>query len=473
MTSSAEVPPRPRAHSGRVIVRAGALAACFAFAGRAGAQGAISASPPSGGSGDSPAAPGPVDPDELRGIERPAHHGAEPSRLVTNALLWPFRLTVDFLFLASGTAGGLLQDEQIVPRVHDLFFTRGDQLGVFPTFFVETGSTPNIGARFVANLEPFAATMRAGYGGQDQNVVESRLHLRLGLPQPALLSLEGLHDRRTGLGFLGVGQTPETDPRNQFRGAPAAGVFRERRERIVAGLGVRPLENFEVLLSSSITQRTIDDPPGAQAGTALTEVFYPASIPGALATTQIIYSELALRLDTRANRSGNEVGALFEGYGGIGAGALGTPSNFARAGFQAAGFVALGRTSNIISPKIAVDSIASRATAHLPFTEYVGQPTFRGFDNRRDNISAVASLDYRWSLVRFVAARLFFDVARVFPSLSELALTHLRWVGGIGFDLSTSTSELGRVALALGPEGYNFLFTLGVPVGFGDRQHRE
>jgi hypothetical protein len=409
----------------------------------------------------------------MSGVERPAHESAEPSRYLTNALLWPIRLTVDFLFLATGTAGGLLENEQIVPRVHDLFFTRGNQIGVFPTFFVETGSSPNVGARFVANVEPFAATMRAGYGGQDENVVESRMRLRLELPEPALLSLEGLHDRRTGLGFSGVGQTPQTDRRNQFRGAPSVGVFRERRERVVAGVGLRPAEDVEVLVSSSITQRYVDDAPTAPVGRALTEVFYPGSIAGALRATQITYSEMAVRLDTRATRTGAEAGALFEGYGGVGAGVSGTSSTYARVGFQAAGFFSLGHSANILSPKLTVDSIAATAGHPLPFTELVGQPTFRGLDDRRDNISAVASLDYRWPLVRFVAARLFADVARVFPSISELSVTHLRWVAGLGFDLSSSTAELGRIALALGPEGRSFLFTLGVPVRFGDRQHRD
>jgi hypothetical protein len=446
--------------------RIAAAAACLCFASRADAEG------PTDEDGHVEAQR-PVEPEELRGIERPAHQAAEPSRYLTNALLWPVRLTVDFLFLASGTAGGLLENEQIVPRVHELFFTSRDELGIFPTFFLETGSTPNIGARFVANIEPFAATMRAGYGGQDQNVVESRMRLRFGLPQPAILSLEGLHDRRTGRGFSGVGQNPTSDPRNQFRGDPAVGVFRERRERLVVGLGLRALDDFEVLFSSSITQRYIDDPLDAPAGTALTQVFLPGSIPGALTTEQIMYSELALRLDTRSNRTGGEIGVLFEGYGGVGAGVFGTPSNFSRVGFQAAGFFAVRRSSNVISPKITVDALASTAHEQLPFTELVGQPTFRGFDDRRDNLSVVASVDYRWPLVRFVAARLFCDVARVFPSVSQLSVTHLRWVAGLGFDLSSSTTEIGRIALALGPEGRNFLFTLGVPVRFGDRQHRD
>jgi hypothetical protein len=419
------------------------------------------------------AAQNPVSPDELSGIERPAQRDSEPVRHVTNALLWPFRLTLDLLFLTTGTAGGLLEDEQIVPRVHDFFFTRGDRLGVFPTFFVETGSSPNVGARFVANLEPFAATMRAGYGGTDENVAESRMRLSFKFPDPGVVSLEGLHDRRTGLAFSGLGQSPETDPRNQFRAAPGTGVFRERRERVIAGIGLRPWENVELLFSTSLTQRTLDDPADFVEGTRLTDVFLPASVVGANATIRISYSELALRLDTRKNRGVVELGALFEGYAGVGRGVFGSSTQFGRAGFQAAGFFPFLQPFTLISPKITVDSVAPDEHSELPFIEFVGQPTFRGFDNRRDNMSAVFSLDYEWYLMRFVAARLFGDVARVFPSLSELTLDQLRWVAGFGLDLNSSTSELGRIAFAFGPEGYNFLLTIGVSAHFGDRQHRE
>jgi hypothetical protein len=413
----------------------------------------------------------PVEPEELSGIERPAEQATEPIRDVADALLWPLRLTLDVLFLTTGTAAGLIENEQLVPRVQDIFFTDDQRFGVFPTFFVETGGSPSIGARFIANLEPFAATLRAGYAGEDQYVAESRMRLSFRLHAPGVLSLEALHDRRTGLGFAGIGQTPETDGRNSFNGASRTGLFRERRERIIAGVGLRPLENVEALFSTSFTQRAIDDPADVASGSRLSDVFL-SPLPGAQTTTRVIYTELALRLDTRANRSGRAFGALFEGYGGLGLRVLGSSGEFLRTGLQAAGFFPIIRRSSVISPKIVIDGVAS-GEGELPFIELVGTPAFRGFDTRRDNVSAVASLDYRWHLIRFVAARLFGDVARVYPSLSRLSVDELRWVVGLGFDLASSNSELGRVAVAVGPEGFNLLFTIGVPARFGDRQHRE
>ena len=408
----------------------------------------------------------------MNGIERPARRGDEAVRTVGNAMLWPFRLVVDLVFLATGAAGALLENEQIVPRARDFFFTRGGEVGIFPTVFLETGTRPNIGARLITSIDPYAATVRGGYGGPDENVFETRMRLSTSKPFPAVVSLEGMHDRRTSLGYLGVGQLPETDPRNQFRNGPAVGVYRERRERVVAGVGIRPLADVEVLLSSSLTIRYADDPEPVGAPT-LSQAFLPQSIPGAYHTTRIIYTELALRVDSRVSRNGVHTGLLVEGYQGLGQGILDDPTRFGRAGFRMAAFLPFVRPTTILSPKIVVDGIAPLEPFGVPFKELVGQPTFRGYDNRRDFVSAVASVDYRWSLSRFVAARLFVDFAKVSPSIWELNLENVRWAGGFGFDLHTSTSEVGRVAIAAGPEGFRFLFAFGVPAHFGDRQHRD
>jgi hypothetical protein len=189
--------------------------------------------------------------------------------------------------------------------------------------------------------------------------------------------------------------------------------------------------------------------------------------------TRIVYTELALRVDSRVSRSGVDTGLLAEGYQGLGTGVLDDPTRFGRAGFRLAGFFPFIRRTTILSPKIVVDGIAPIDPGLVPFQELVGQPTFRGYDNRRDYVSAVASVDYRWYLSRFVAARLFVDFAKVSPSVWALNFEHLRWAGGFGFDLHTSTSEVGRVAVAGGAEGFHFLFAFGVPAGFGDRQHRD
>jgi hypothetical protein len=433
------------------------------------------ASPPARTDPHADAAPGAVrqqvPPAELSGIETPYRDGNEAPRGLANAMLWPFRLVVDLIFLTTGTAGALLENEQIVPRARDFFFTRGGELGIFPTVFLETGTSANVGARLIASIEPYAATVRAGYGGPDENVVEARMRLSTSIVVPAVLSLEGLHDRRTGRGYLGLGETPETDPRNEFQNGPAAGTYRERRERLIAGFGLRPLPDLEVLLSSSFTQRRVEDPADPDMAPFISQTFLPSSIAGAFSTTRVIYSELALRYDSRVNRSGVDTGFLVQGY--VGAAQMPIAGGrFERAGLEAAAFLPFIHRTTILSPKITVDRLIPE-DGTVPFTEMPGQPTFRGFANRRDFVSTVGSLDYRWYLSRFFAARLFFDVAAVAPMFRDISLDQFRWAGGFGFDLHTSTTELGRIAIAGSPEGTLFLFTLGVPARFGDRQHRD
>jgi hypothetical protein len=163
---------------------------------------------------------------------------------------------------------------------------------------------------------------------------------------------------------------------------------------------------------------------------------------------------------------------LVEAYAGRGFGLDGTEAELARRGGRAAAFIGVGDRSNVLSPKLVLDTLDPREGS-VPFSELPRQPDFRGFDNRRDFVSVVASLDYRWALMRYLAARLFVDAATVAPSLGELELD-LRPAGGFGFDVYSRSSQLGSLALSVSPEGARFLLNIGVgPSAFGDRQHRN
>ena len=65
-------------------------------------------------------------------------------------------------------------------------------------------------------------------------------------------------------------------------------------------------------------------------------------------------------------------------------GSAGDATRFMRAGFQMAAFLPFIRRSTVLSPKLVVDALVPSAGGEIPFTEFTGQPTFRGFDNRRD-----------------------------------------------------------------------------------------
>jgi hypothetical protein len=107
-----------------------------------------------------------------------------------------------------------------------------------------------------------------------------------------------------------------------------------------------------------------------------------------------------------------------------------------------------------------------------PFTALVSQPDFRGLDNRLDRLSIVASLDYRFSVMRYIGARLFVDFAVVGPDIGAAVDAEKRVAGGFGIDVFSKSTELLQFMLSFSGEGPRAFLTFGVPTLFGDRQHR-
>lgn len=407
----------------------------------------------------------------LSGIERPGTEPDDGPRALGATLLWPLRRGVELIYQASEAAAGLVESQQIVPRARDLIIARDGSIGLFPTFSIASGLRPMPGARMLSSSENVGTTLSGAWAGVDDYVTEARVRFTGSIPVPAVISIEGLHDRRSGLGFGGIGMSPSTDPRNHFVGEAGSASYREARERFLTSLGLRPSGDLELFLSSSFTERTMEDDRDGR-GPTLSDVFSPESRIGSYRRTRLVYSELDLRLDTRPDRARPSPGVLLEGYGGSARGVLGEETRFVRAGLRAAAFAPVHRKTNVLSPKLVLDGI-SRIKGDLPFEELVSPGEYRGVGGVRDRVALVASLDYRWQVSRIVAARLFFDSARVAPALDELPRTPFRWAVGGGADLSSASAELGRVGLAVGPDGVAFLLSFGVPSPFGDRQHRD
>jgi hypothetical protein len=410
--------------------------------------------------------------EPITGIVREEQESDDVGREVLGAVLFVPRLAAQFLFTATGTAATLIEEEQVVPRVHDLLHPPEGEIRVFPTAFVETGSSANIGARMIAQARNVASTLRGGYGGRHDVVIEARLKLGFARPFPLSLGMEAFHDQRSEVGFLGVGQHPEDDARNQFvPGAGTSATYREERERFIGTLGFRPMSNVELLLSSSYVRRRVLDAPDPGPDT-ISNVFVPGSVPGYLFTNQILYSELGVRFDSREGRGGPATGALAETYFGHGQGIRSTEASYARYGGRVAGFFPVLSQANVISPKLTLDGMEP-LDGEVPFVELVRQPDFRGFDNRRDYASLVASLDYRWTLVRYIGARLFADLATVAPNVEELPVDDWRFAGGFTFEIFSRSSQLGSIGFAGTTEGFRLVLSIGVSSGFGDRQHRS
>jgi hypothetical protein len=439
----------------------------------------------------------------VRGIERPGLAPDDPGREAAAGVLFIPRELLKLMFLASGLTAGLIRDEQVVPRLAEMLSPRPGSYSVLPSLFLDTRRRASAGAELLGNSQWAAMRLAFGFGGVHDLVGEARLRIALPRPLPLVISIEGLADSRSTLDFLGVGQDPDTDPRNAFRQGAIThdALYFEERERAILTLGARLGDDFELFLSSSLLRSHVADTPDGGPAT-LSNVFQPGNVPGApvppavppagatcppaaevstglpsIAScpvdSRISYTELAVRFDTRASKSRPSPGVLVETYAGAAVGVGGDPTRFYRIGGRAAGFISILRRTNILSPKIVLDGTARPAGEILPFTQLVGQPDFRGLDTRVDNLSLVASIDYRWSMIRYLGPRIFMDMASVGPDMGSIFKSAPRFAGGFGFDLFSDSTELAQAMMSFSTEGVRVLFTFGVPTQFGDRQHRR
>jgi hypothetical protein len=402
----------------------------------------------------------PTEPRDITGQLSEESDTGDTRRTLADVFLFVPRKTLELFFFTTGTAAGFFEDKQVVPRVKDWVYTKDHRIGVFPTAFVETGFTPNIGARMISSVDQFATTLRAGYGGPHNYLVESRMTVGFPTKFPLVFGIEG------------VGPDPQNDPRNKFLPTAQlrAGLYRDVRQRLITTLGARPETHTEVLLSFSYKHRNVQDAPDAGEA-ALTQVFEPASISNSFRTRRT-YSELAYRYDNRATRGPPATGTLMEAYAGVSSGILEREQVYTTFGGRVIGYLAVYRKSNILAPKVAIDTIVPVPGSEIAFTELRYQPEYRGIDGRRDRIALLASLDYRWELMKFVGAHVFADTTTVAADLQSIDLKYLRYAFGFGVDLHSSTTQVSRVSMAFSPEGFRFLFNFGVaPSGFGDRQH--
>jgi hypothetical protein len=439
-----------------------------------------------------PAAP-PVtalDPGRVQGLTRPEVEVGDTQRALLAGLLFIPREMVRLTFLAGGVTAGLIRDEQVVPRAAELLSPSPGNVSLLPWLFIDTRRRTAVGAQMIASGRESGTRVSYGFGGVHDMLGEGRARFGFARPIPFVIGLEGLADARSTLDFLGLGQEPDKDARNVFRrdAITRESTYYEQRVRAIASLGARLAPDWEIFLSTSFTRSRVKDTPEG-GGAVLSRVFAPGTVPGApyfgpacpygkaatpcTAESRILYTELALRLDTRPTKARPSAGVLLEGYAGLAQAWGDDPTRFYRLGGRAAMFVSIVRPTNILSPKLVLDGLVQRpGDPAPPFTAMVSQPDFRGIDNRIDRLSLVVSVDYRFSIVRWLGARLFLDVAGVGPDIGALLDAPKRVSGGFGFDAFSNSAELGQTAISFSNEGVRVFLSFGVPSLFGDRQHR-
>lgn len=431
-----------------------------------------------------------ADPARVSGLERPERLEGDGQRTLASGLLFVPREMVRLMFLASGITAGLIRDEQVVPRVGELISPSPGNISVIPSLFLDTRRRTSVGAMMLASGNESGTRLSVGFGGVHDLLLESRFRFGFSRKLPLVIQVEGLADSRSTLDYLGVGQDPTRDRRNVFRrdATTRTAEYFEQRVRGIVSAGARLAPDWELFLSASMLRSRVEDTPGG-GPESLSQVFAPGTVKGAPtrakpcpaaspapcpAESRVVYGEMALRLDTRPSTARPSAGVLIEGYAGIAHGTGDDRSVFYRMGGRAALFVPVLRSTNVFSPKIIVDAMyVPPGAPEPPFTALVSQPDFRGLDNRVDRLSLVASFDYRFSVMRYLGARLFVDFAVVSPDIGAAVDAEKRVAGGFGLDVFSREAELLQFMMSFSGEGARAFLTFGIPTLFGDRQHRH
>lgn len=410
--------------------------------------------------------------DDIGGVVQPASPPGDTARSALDTLLFIPRTFVRIAVLASTSTASFFENQQVVPRTRELLESEDGTVRIVPTLSLASGIHPDVGARISTRRKSFSSMARFDFIDARQYVLEGRLLQAVGANDHLQFGIEGFHQRRIS-GYGGVGPFPTHDDRNVFLPGRvgAAGGYREERERIIATVGARVAVDYELLFSSSFQRRTISDNPDDP--NTIANVFVPGTVPGENARSERVYNEIAVRRDTRAVRGPPAAGLLMELYGGASNDVNGTFAPALHSGGRMAWFVSIIRKTSILSPRLQLDVVSPLGNKGLPFQEYAYASGFRGEDGRTDRVAALASLDYRWQLRTFIAARVFFDATTVAPTIPRLDVNHLAWATGIGLDLHSRDTLLGRAGITFSADAVQLVLVFGLAdPGFGDRQHR-
>jgi outer membrane translocation and assembly module TamA len=90
---------------------------------------------------------------------------------------------------------------------------------------------------------------------------------------------------------------------------------------------------------------------------------------------------------------------------------------------------------------------------------------------RTDLFSAVPSLEYQWPLTHNVGGHLFLDYLLVADSVKHLSFADAPYAYGAGISIQGFRSEVGRIAVSTGSEGWRLMIDVGLTSHVSDRNH--
>jgi hypothetical protein len=389
------------------------------------------------------------------------------TRRVVRGVLFVPKLVVDVVLSPIRLMVWAYDRYHIKDLYYRVFYNQARTIGVIPTGSYETGFGVSVGARLadsnvLGEREQLWASAEGGghYHQAYQAYLNSgdRFGDRLGF------ELYGQYEQRPRDVFYGIGngdkseQLPPAPVDPKINPTAVETRFRQRIERVAGVIDMRLIDDVHLRSANELVDRSFSP---SEYGRSIDEVYDPAALVG-LGGVRHFYSELELRFDSRGRYNLFEpvplyaVGSLAAVFGGL-VHQFGDLPDYWRYGVELQHFLRLGEGPGVLALRLRGEAVTG-ARSEVAFAELPrlgGPDSLRGYptDRFRDRVMAFGTAEYQWGLSAQISAGLFVDVGRVFPSLGELSVDHLRAGYGIALQLHTEQSFLFETTLASSIDG--------------------
>jgi outer membrane protein assembly factor BamA len=407
-----------------------------------------------------------VRPEDARGWEHPPEESSgvvgtvvrglgNGAGFLVDVVTWPFR------------AGIRLEDKyRAFSRARNFLYNEDHTAGVVPTLSSVSGFGSSIGFRaFHDNLlgNHEHVSLRASFGGRDRYSTEATFELPMLLGGLSYLATRGRYESADNLLFAGIGNAGDGGPL-----APAGSSrYGERRWLGTLRAGVQHLTRISRLRVGGAyiyNDREFD----ADVTSSLDERYDTMALAGFTDGAKLHEASGELELDVYDRDAGR--GARVAAFVGRGFGR--DISSFTHWGAELTAYVTPWREGRVLLVRVAHEGVDHRDD--MPFTELprLGGPgLLRGYhrDQYRDDLGALATVEYRYPVHRIVSGSVFVEVGKVARTYDALA-TSGDWHAGYGggLVLNGRNGPAFTLQLAYG-DGLQLVATTDVLQAFRDR----
>lgn len=396
-------------------------------------------------------------------------------KLVRGVLFVP-RLALELVLLPVRGTVWTYDRFDIGERYYETFYNRDRTFGIVPTAAYATGWGLSVGAKLVST-DTFGEHERlfayGTWGGTYRLGTAATLDTgdRLG---PFKLEVGGNFDRRPDDAFFGIGNQ-DTGPRPMMpvdpRNPPSAfeTFHRYQEARAMVNVGWSVWDGVALIAHGAYTD--LEYSPSTY-GTPIDMVYEPGQITGFQSGVKHLYGQGEVRWDTRRRVSAWEpvdvhaAGSLLDGFGGYVDGILGSGS-FWHYGMDLQHYIRFASGPRTLELRLYGEGVTGSVN-EVPFTElpYLGGDYLRGYEygRFRDRVAAFGTAQYFWDVSKYVDAYVFGDVGRVYSSLDNLTLDHMRAGFGLGLETHTDDGFLLEGYIASSIDGGFFISAAFSPI---------